>query len=140
MKTKIRPMSDMILTQQFLKKITRRLSGREDCRGVEYLIGIGVPIEEYQLSLRNTINPEDYIYFYPDIYVYRDNKHRKDIDLFRVVDLILHKYYEKELVKGRDEFGDLQVDTSKLVRGVYKYQISVDGKRRRWVRYRGYKT
>ena len=81
-------------------------------------------------------NHEDYIYFDPDIYVYRDRKHRKDVDLFRVVDLILHKYYEDELIKGRDEYGNLKVDTSKLVKGVYKYQISMDGKRRRWIWYK----
>lgn len=131
-------MTNSVRTQQFLKRITRRLSGREDCRHVEYLIGIGVPVKPHIYTSDELKKHEDYIYFDPDVYVYKDNKHRKDVDLFRIVDLILHKYYENELVKGRDEYGNLKVDTSKLVKGVYKYQISMDGKRRRWIRYNPY--
>lgn len=130
-------MTNSVRTQQLLRRITRRLSGREDCRQVEYLIGIGVPVTPNTFNSEDELkHSEDYIYFDPDVYVYRDSKHRKDVDLFRVVDLILHKYYEDELVKGRDEYGNLKVDTSKLVKGVYKYQISMDGKRRRWIWYK----
>ena len=131
----INSMSKELLTQQFLKQISRRLSGRRDCKSVEYVVGIGVPITGSQISLSSMNKPEDYVYFVPDICVYRDKNHRKEKDIFRVVDLILHKYHD-DLVEGRDEYGNLRVDTSKLVKGVYKYQISMDGKRRRWIWYK----
>lgn len=121
------------LTQKFLRKLAQRLSTRNDCIRTEYLLGIGYPILGSDIKVSNVDCASDYIYFNPDIFVYRDIHHRKDTDLFRVADLICHKYFP-EIVLGRDEYGQLKVDTSKLVKGVYKYQLSVDRKRRRWMR------
>lgn len=118
------------LTQKFLKAISRRLSGRVDCYRLEYTIGIGCDLPGSGIKYDNEA---DYIFFRPDIYVYKDLHHRKDTDLFKVVDLICHKHFP-ELILERDDYGQLKIDTSKLSRGIYKYQISFDGKRRRWVR------
>lgn len=125
--------SESIRTQKFLRQLARRLSGRLDCNRVEYLVGIGYEVSNSGIKIAEDNEESDYIYFNPDIYVYRDLHHRKDTDLFRITDLICHKYFP-EIVIDRDEFGQLKVDTSMLVRGVYKYQLSVDGKRRRWVK------
>lgn len=133
--SKLQSMSNSLLTQELLRKITRRLSGREDCKGVEYCLGIGVHVEGSPINLSDENSVEDYIFFSPDVYVYRDKKHRKSKDLFRIVDFILYKYYEEDLVKGRDSKGQLLVDTSKLVKGLYRYQISIDGRRRKWICY-----
>lgn len=121
------------LTQKFLRAIARRLSGRVECHRVEYLLGIGQQIASSDIIVPNTGEESDYVYFLPNVYTYRDTHHRSDQDLYRVADLILHKYFP-DLVLGRDDYGQLKVDTSKLVQGTYKYQLSVDGKRRRWVR------
>ena len=121
------------LTKDFVNRISSRLSGRVDCSRVEFLVGIGCHVEDSPIKLTDNTKEVDYIYFHPDIYVYRDLHHRKDVDLFRVTDLICHKYFP-ELVVGRDDFGQLKVDTSKLSRGIYKYQLSVDGRKRRWIR------
>lgn len=128
-------MTNSIRTQKFLRLVARRLSGRTDCKQVEFQIGIGelIPQDNPGKFLIPDFVERNYIFFSPVKYVYRDTYHRSEKDRYRVVDLVLHKNFP-ELVKGEDEFGNLQVDTSQLVRGVYKYQKSYDGKRRRWVR------
>lgn len=123
-------------TQKFLREFARRLSGREDCRKVEYLVGIGhliTPLKEGDIII-----PQEFIdhliFFEPsNIQTYRDSHHRKDIDKFRVPDLIIKKHFP-ELIQDVDQFGQCWIDMSKLVVGVYKYQLSSNGKRRRWVK------
>ena len=123
-----------IRTQQFLRSIARRLSGRSDLKNANYVIGIGYPADKTRRKYKMDDESER-IYFSPDVYCFRDMHHRSDKDKFRVADLILHKQFP-ELVKGRDEYGELVVDISKLNTGVYEYQSSFDVKRRRWVRIR----
>ena len=125
-------MTNSVRTQKFLRLIAKRLSGREDCRQIQYEIGIGCMISATDVILPKELT-EKYIVFKPDVYTYRDNHHRKDIDHFRVTDWIITKYFP-ELVQGRDEYGQLLVDTSQFVRGVYQYQLSFNGARRRWVK------
>lgn len=128
-------MTNSSRTQLLLRMVARRLSGREDCKQIQFQVGIGELIP--QDNPGRFLIPDDvasnYIFFSPDTIVFRDMYHRKDRDKFRVVDLVLHKYFP-ELVNGRDDKGNLLVNTSKLVKGVYQYQLSVDGKRRRWIR------
>lgn len=120
-------------TQQFLRHLTRRLSGREDCKQVEFKIGIGVRFLESTKITAPKIDDSRYIFFEPHINVYKDMYHRKDIDLRNIVDHIIQKYYS-ELILGWDTLGNTLIDTSEFVQGVYKYQLSVTGNRRRWVR------
>lgn len=122
-------------TQEFLVKVSQRLSGRSECAGKEYLLGIGVKLRfsDFQIP-KSESTVSQYIDFLPNINTYRDNKHRKDKDLFRVTDWVLHRFFS-DLILGRDEYGQLKVDTSKFINGVYKYQRSMDGKRRRWISY-----
>jgi len=128
-------MTNSMRTQQFLRFIAKRLSGREDCKQVEFRIGIGelIPEDNPVRFLIPSDVAKNYIFFQPDTIVFRDMHHRSGRDKFRIVDLILHKYFP-ELIKGQDDLGNLIVDTSKLVKGVYIYQKSYDGSRRRWVR------
>ncbi len=120
-------------TQQFLRYLTRRLSGREDCKKVEFMIGIGCRFPGADKITSPHILDDRYIFFHPSIDVYKDKHHRKDVDLNGIVDHIIYKYYP-ELILGYDLHGSMLVDTSQFVRGVYQYQLSIDGKRRRWVR------
>ena len=128
-------MTESVRTQTFLRQVARRLSGRSDCKQIEFLIGIGYELPTYFTSQHQEVDLKvsNHIMFQPDTFVYRDLHHRSDVDRYRVVDLILKNYFS-ELILGRDDSGNLNIDISKLVRGVYKYQKSYDGKRRRWVR------
>lgn len=123
-------------TKKFLQEFSRRLSGREDCKQVEYMVGIGHLIEPQKEG--DIIIPQSFvdslIFFEPsNIKAYRDAHHRKDIDKFRVPDLIIKKHFP-ELIQDVDQFGQCWIDTSKLVKGVYKYELSSNGKRRRWIK------
>ncbi len=120
-------------TQKFLRSISRRLSGRSDCTRVEFLVGIGYPLDDSKVLLDGTDSESDYIYVVPDIQVYRDLHHRSDKDLFRISDFICYKYFP-EIVIDRNKYGYLKVDTSQLVKGVFKYQLSFYGTRRRWIK------
>ncbi len=111
-------LTNSIRTQKFLRLVAQRLSGRNDCKRVQFRIHI---------------LPEKAISFEPDIYVYKDLHHRKDVDLFKIADLITRKYFP-ELILGKDNKGRMLIDTEKLNIGTYEYQLSVDGKRRRWVK------
>ena len=107
-------------TKKFLQLVAQRLSSRSDCKKVEFIIDIGV-------------TKSNCIIFTPDVYVYTDKYHRSDKDYSRITDFILHKYFD-EIVKGRDEFGNLIVWTLQFSEGIYKYQLSSNGKKRRWVK------
>ena len=124
---------ESIRTQKLLSKVSRRLSGRAECAKVEFILSIGYKLKDPGAKHPVAISESSYIYFYPDVYVYRDKHHRKDKDLYRITDFICHKYFP-EIVIDRDKYGQLKIDTAQLVSGVYKYQLSVDGKRRRWVK------
>lgn len=126
-------MTNSARTRQLLRYVARRLSGREDCKKIQFRIGIGIRPPESQKITESVISDSAYIFFYPMTYVYTDVYHRKDIDYHSIEDHIIRKYYP-ELILGYDNFGNIRVDTSKFVRGVYEYQLSMNGKRRRWVR------
>lgn len=107
-------------TKKFLQLVAQRLSSRSDCKKVEFIIDIGV-------------TKSNCIIFTPDVYVYTDKYHRSDKDYSRITDFILYKYFET-FIKGRDEFGNLIIDTVWFSHGIYKYQLSTNGKKRRWIR------
>lgn len=124
-------------TQQYLKTLAERLSGRPDCKYVQFKVGIGHAVVPGQPG--DELIPEQdyskYVFFSPNLTAYRDMHHRSDTDVFRIQELVIRKYFP-ELILGEDQYGRFQVDTSKLVLGVYEYQMATGGtsKRRRWVR------
>lgn len=90
-------------TEFLLKSISDRLSGREDCKKVNYI----VKIDHNGVSMT------------PLIYVFKDRYNRKDSDKLDIVSFV-HKYK----MKGARLDG--------FVFGTYEYQLLPDGKRRRW--------
>ena len=90
-------------TEYLLKCISTRLSGREDCRNVNYKVTIdykGVRME-------------------PLVYVYRNRYNRKDVDRLDIISFV-HKYkLSSALLSG-------------FVFGTYEYESTEDGKKRRW--------
>ena len=77
-------------TQVLLRKISRRLSGRVDCKGKEYTLCIGVPPRYSYEDPHKYINR---IIFDPSTFVYKDTHHRKDTDLQDIVNHIFTKYF-----------------------------------------------
>ena len=94
-------------TDKFLHLISNHLSGRRDCRKVEYLV---------------IVDPL-YISMYPNIQVYNDVHNRADCNKVSVIDHILNKH--------ASEFD------SNIIEGKYLYKLSAESKYRKWVKIDG---
>lgn len=90
-------------TEFLLKSIADRLAAREDCRKVCY---------------RVTIN-HDGVVMTPHIEVFPNRYHRREADKIDVVSYV-HTYKMPNAL------------LSDFVFGTYEYQLSVDGRRRKW--------
>ena len=94
-------------TEKFLKQISAHLSGREDCRQVEFEVDIQTYFDAVQVvSIR------------PEVSVYPDRKHRRVQDKLGVVEHILSFH--------NDDYA--------LENGKYIYKLSMDKKRRKWMK------
>lgn len=90
-------------TELLLNCISRRLSGREDCRNINYRVTID----------HNGVSMD------PLIYVYKNRYERKEIDKLDIVSFVHH-------YKMRN------AQLSNFVFGVYEYQSTEESKRRKW--------
>lgn len=90
-------------TEFLLKSIAERLSGRDDCRKVKYV----VKINHIGISMD------------PLVYVYRNRYSRKETDKMDIISFIHQYKMDGALLSG-------------FVFGTYEYQLSVGGKKRRW--------
>ena len=90
-------------TEDLLKSISQRLAGREDCKKIVYQISID----------------KDGIHMYPIVNVFPNRYNRKEVDKIDVITYV-HEY----------RLPELKLD--ELVFGRYEYQLSSDGKKRRW--------
>ena len=122
-------------TMKFLQTIAQHLSSRPECKKLVYRIAIGVddPFFSYQLTLFEDELADKRVCFHPSIYVYPDIHHRKDTDKINVVQHVASAHFEA-LLYSYQESGGLYLNTENLVKGIYEYQSSIDGKKRRWVR------
>lgn len=123
------------LTKQFLLKISSRLSSRLDCKHINYLVYIGIdPKYEWKNSYNDFRDASNYVFFIPGKYVY-PNLHRKtSADRLPIIDYVVLHHFKDELFNGYDEYGKLRIYTNNLVNGIYEYQLSVNGKYRRWTK------
>ncbi len=108
-------------TEMFLRLIAQHLSSRQDCRGIEYTVTIG---NEYW---------DDIVLMDPPKHVYPDKHRRSSADLRPVTEHVL-KYHMPELYLPTEDSCNLFIDKDKIVPGVYMYQLSVDKKKRRWIK------
>ena len=90
-------------TEYLLKCISDRLSGRDDCRKVKYTVIID----------HNGVRMDPLVYVYPNRYK------RKETDLIDIVSFV-HTYRMKSAL------------LSNFVFGTYEYELSLDGKKRKW--------
>lgn len=97
-------------TQQLLYLISSHLSGRKECRGVEYIVEIHKHGQRSAYALKLT----------PDIYIYPDRKTRKAGTAESVLQHIFMYH--------------LNVKQVHLAAGTYKYMLSASGKCRKWTK------
>ena len=109
------------LTKDILYSVSKHLSGRVDCRGVEYAVTIG----------HETF--DDLVTLEPVKFVFPTRYRRCERDKVPVMSHVIKEHFPS-LYNNTDGMYGTHIDTSKLVKGVYVYQSSVDSKRRRWVR------
>ena len=122
-------------TAKFLRAISSHLSGRPECKQVSYRCVIGVDTDSRQLDILDILgkDPQHYIYFYPSITVFPTRSRRKSANKIGVVDHVIQTHFP-EIDGGRDILGNTLIQDNMLVSGIYEYQLSVTGKRRRWTR------
>ena len=101
--TRRNKMTNAKQTELLLKHISQRLSGRDDCKKITY----EVIIDDNGVSMC------------PLFKVYRDRYHRKEQDKTDIISYV-HNY----------RMPDVRLD--EFVKGTYEYQLSNDGKYRRW--------
>ena len=109
------------LTQKFLQCIAQHLSGRTDCKGVEYAVTIGHDLFRELAMIE------------PPKFVFPNKYKRSEIDRVPVLTHVARDHFPELYIYTDGMFGT-HVDVSQLVEGVYVYQSSVDKKKRRWVR------
>ncbi len=97
---------DTGLTYDLLHGISTKLSGRHDCKHMEYHVTIF----------------DGHVYMVPIIYVYPDSHHRRRYDKCNVVDHILSNIHAKFMFDDKD-----------LVDGVYVYKWNSLTNRRMWI-------
>lgn len=90
-------------TEFLLRSISSRLSGREDCRKVNYQVIID----------HNGVRMNPLVYVFPNRYK------RKESDQMDIVSFI-HEYKMRGAL------------LSNFVFGTYEYELTLDGKRRKW--------
>lgn len=105
-------------TEAVLKAISDRLSSRDDCKGVEYVVDIR----------------DDWLTMIPTKNVYPDTHHRKDTDLEDIIYFILRTQFSDTVLAGVDVYGRCKYVSNTLTPGLYQYQLSFDQKRRRWTK------
>lgn len=109
-------------TEQLLRCIAQHLSGRHDCREIQYRVTISEDIEQ------NCIHVE----MDPVIKVFPNRYHRKLSDKQSVVSHVLCTHF-RELIESNCQ-DSYRVSINQLVPGEYQYQLSIDHKYRRWTR------
>lgn len=109
-------------TVELLNAIAARLASRTDCRRVEYELKLDI-------SDKNELTYE----FKPDIWVYPNP--RSKLDRWPIVDYILMTKFRIEFdLMTKNGVNHMKLATAAFVPGVYKYQLSVTKKHRKWVK------
>lgn len=105
------------ITLSLLRTIAEHLSGRDDCKGIEY-----------RVSVRN-----DRIIIDPQRNVFPNTHRRKDTDKLNVISHVMKSHFP-EYFNYIDEMDETHVKSNVFVEGRYIYKLSSDRKQRRWER------
>lgn len=107
-------------TKQFLQSISRHLSGREDCRGLEYKV----------IIRHEDTSGDDIVEVSPYITVFPNTFNRKETDRRSIAHHVLIHHFPDILQKSNSNIA--HVTSGMLVHGEYiykKYQLT---SRRKW--------
>ena len=107
-------------TLQLLQKVSKRLSGRDDCRFKEYQVTIQKEEELSKVSLN------------PNVDVLPHSHRRKQSDKVSV----LRWAFNDDVLSGNayEEYGTIVIKNATYSPGLYVYKLSVDNKRRKWMK------
>lgn len=107
-------------TLQLLQKVSKRLSGRDDCRFKEYQVTIHKEEELSKVSLNLNVD------------VFPDSHRRKQSDKVSV----LRWAFNDDVLSGNayEEYGTIVIKNATYSPGLYVYKLSVDNKRRKWIK------
>lgn len=119
-------------THALLHEISSHLSGRPDCKSVEYIVKISyTPMDDdgqqnFLEDIRQFVSVSPQILICPDRYT------RKEALKEPVEDHVIKRHMFDTLVcdLGNNQY---HVDVNKLQHGIYKYTLSIHN-RRKWVR------
>lgn len=131
-------------TLKLLYALSGRLSGRSDCKQVEYVVAIGITdkdiLDKYGFNTEDLLDgmnaPADYeqiLRFSPARLVFPNNHMRKERDKMSILYHVINRYFG-DILQGSDDYGNISVYPDSLSSGVYKYILSVDRRRRKWQR------
>lgn len=109
-------------TVDFLNEIAKHASNRSEMKDVEYKVLI-MPAPPEDLFYVSVVNPY--------VKCFRDQHCRKQTDQDIIDDHVL-KYHARHLIHHIDDNGNIFMKD--VVPGMYQYQRSISGKRRRWTR------
>lgn len=126
-------------TMDLLTRVSTRLSGRADCKKLEYCICIS----ELTVSASNSDAHRYYpvgmvglpiviIVLYPDVAVYPDNHHRKASDKQSLLMHLFNTYFS-DVSTMTDTYGNIVTTSGIFVPGNYVYTRSISGKYRHWM-------
>lgn len=102
-------------TMKLLMNISRRLSGRKDCRKVTYVLVID----------RDETKKCQRIEFAPSVYVYPNTHSRKYSDRVEIISYV-----------AKTVFDCSKSNLPNFIPGVYIYQKSFNNMKRKWIRVR----
>lgn len=107
-------------TLDLLQKLSKRLSGRNDCRFKEYEVTIQKEGELSKVSLN------------PNVDVFPNSHRRKQSDKTSVLRWI----FNDDVISGYayEEYGTIVIKNASYSPGLYVYKLSVDNKRRKWIK------
>lgn len=105
------------MTVKLLRCIAEHLSGRDDCKGLEYRVAI----------------TDNMLLIDPQREVFPNTHWRKPTDKISVVGHVM-KYHFTEFYNFTDQMHEIHIKSGVFVPGRYVYKLSSDGKKRRWER------
>lgn len=109
-------------TRDFLSEIAKHASNRSEMKDVEYKVLI-MPAPPEEIFYVAVVDPE--------VKCFRDIHSRKPADQNMIEDHVV-KYHLPHLIHHIDNYGNIFMEN--VVPGMYQYQRSITGKRRRWER------
>lgn len=110
------------LTKKVLKSISHHLSGREDCRGIEYAVSI------YQ----DEKSGDDIVEVSPFINVFPNTFHRKETDKRGIAYHVIRIHFPE--IYSQSSTTVVQVKHNLLVPGRYVYKRYKLTRRRKWIK------